>query len=195
MLFRSLSACADLLERHGGHPAAGGFTVRAERIGELQERLEGLAQAWLSEPGSGLPVRPEALLRLNRIDRDFWQTLRRLEPFGIGHPAPVFWSAGCEVVEQRLLRGGHLQLQLSQDGVQRRAMAWRWTGEPSVPRWVDVAFRLRMNRWQGKQELQLEVEGLRASGNGLVVLRRRDRTYWCRRDGDGVVIRNSEGQE
>ena len=90
---KALSACADLLERHGGHPAAGGFTVRAERIGELQERLEGLAQAWLSEPGSGLPVRPEALLRLNRIDRDFWQTLRRLEPFGIGHPAPVFWSA------------------------------------------------------------------------------------------------------
>ena len=145
---RALQCCDDLLERHGGHPAAGGFTVRAEQLGELQDRRDGLAQIWLREAGDGIPVEPEALLPLDRIDREFWRQLRRLEPFGIGHPAPLFWSSGCRVVEQRLLRGGHLELQLEQNGVRRRAMAWRWQGEAELPPEVDVAFRLRLDRWQ-----------------------------------------------
>jgi len=192
---QALLACSDLLERHGGHPAAGGFTVRAERVGELQERLDGLAQDWLTESGEGLPVEPEAMLRLSRIDREFWRQLRRLEPFGIGHPAPLFWSGGCRVVEQRLLRGGHLQLQLEQDGVRRRAMGWRWQGEEELPALVDVAYRLRLDRWQGEERLQLELAGVRPSGGGVVVLRRRDRTYWCSRHPDGLVIRNAAGEE
>ena len=28
-----------------------------------------------------------------------------------------------------------------------------------------------------------------------VVLQRRDRSYWCRRDGEGLVIRNAAGEE
>jgi len=192
---QALLACADLLERHGGHPAAGGFTVRAERVAELQERLEALAQSWLDDAGQTLAVEPEALLRFERIDRDFWQQLRRLEPFGIGHPAPLFWSNGCRVLEQRLLRGGHLQLQLEQNGLHRRAMAWRWQGETELPAEVDVAYRLRLNRWQGEERLELELVGVRAASSGGVMLRRRERTYWCSRHNDGLIIRNAAGEE
>jgi single-stranded-DNA-specific exonuclease len=65
---------------------------------------------------------------------------------------------------------------------------------------VDVAYRLRMDEWQGERRLQLEIAALRASaagadGQGEVVLRRRERTYWCRRLGDGLVIRNAAGDE
>jgi single-stranded-DNA-specific exonuclease len=192
---QALQACADLLLRHGGHPAAGGFTVLAERVGELQERLQELAQAWLDGAGQAMTVEPEALLRFERIDREFWEQLRRLEPFGIGHPAPVFWSSGCQVLEQRLLRGGHLQLQLEQNGLHRRAMAWRWQGEAELPAQVDVAYRLRMDRWQGEERLQLELVGVRPAGCAGLVLRRRDRTYWCSRHADGLIIRNAAGEE
>lgn len=192
----ALAACADLLERHGGHPAAGGFTVKAERVGELLQRLEQRAEVWLAETGALLPVEPEALLPLERIDQGFWRQLQRLEPFGIGHPAPLFWSCGCRVVEQRLLRGGHLQLQLEQPGGGRcRAIAWRWQGEATVAPLVDVAFRLRRDTWQGEIRFQLELVALRPGGGEEVVLRRRERHYHCRRQGDAVVIRNAAGEE
>jgi single-stranded-DNA-specific exonuclease len=142
-----------------------------------------------------MTVEPEALLRFERIDREFWEQLRRLEPFGIGHPAPVFWSSGCRVVEQRLLRGGHLQIQLEQSGLRRRAMAWRWQGAAELPAEVDVAYRLRMDRWQGEERLQLELVGVRPAGCAGLVLRRRDRTYWCSRHADGLLIRNAAGEE
>jgi single-stranded-DNA-specific exonuclease len=192
---RALSACSDLLLRHGGHPAAGGFTVEAAQVSRLHERLDDLARQWLGEGGGGRTVEPEALLNLETIDRDFWQHLRRLEPFGIGHPAPIFWSAGCRVVSQKLMRGGHLQLVLEQSGIQQRAVAWRWQGPETVQGPLDVAYRLRLDRWQGEERLQLELLGLRASGGDEVVLQRQQRTYWCRRRGDRLVIRNAVGLE
>jgi single-stranded-DNA-specific exonuclease len=192
---QALQACGDLLERHGGHPAAGGFTVRAECLSRLQERLEALARQWLEQRGPSAAVEPEVLLRLGRIDRGFWGQLRRLEPFGIGHPAPLFWSGDCRLVSSRLLRGGHLQLELEQEGRQLRAMAWRWQGETSLPERLDIAYRLRLDRWQGAERLQLELVALRASGGDEVVLQRRQRTYWCRRQGESLLIRNAAGEE
>jgi len=196
----ALSACGDLLERFGGHPAAGGFTVRAECVAELHERLNALALDWRSGDGGGLTVEPEVLLPLQRINLDFWQALAQLEPFGIGHPQPLFWSSGCRVASQRRLRGGHLQLTLSQGDHSLRAIAWRWDDPNTVPPVVDVAYRLRLDCWQGERRLQLEITALRASaagadGQGEVVLRRRERTYWCRRHGEGLVIRNAAGEE
>ena len=192
---RSLTACADLLEHFGGHPAAGGFTVRAEAVATLHERLDQLAATWLAERGPALPVEPEALLRLERIDGDFWRQLQRLEPFGIGNPAPVFWSSGCRIVGQKLLRGGHLQLQLEQGGRELRAMAWRWSGPERLDGPVDVAYRIRRDRWQGVERLQLDLVALRPSPEGEVVVRRGGRAYWCRLQGNTVVVRNAAGRE
>lgn len=192
---QALQACAELLERFGGHPAAGGFTVRAERLVALQERLEALASDWLEAVGSARPVEPEALLRLERIDRAFLAQLRRLEPFGIGHPTPLFWSCGCRIRSSRLLRGGHLQLQLEQNGAEQRAIAWRWQGEAPATGVVDVAYHLRLDHWQGQERLQLELTALRPRTSEEVLLLRRDRSYWCRREGLAVVIRNAAGEE
>ncbi|MFM8605876.1 MAG: single-stranded-DNA-specific exonuclease RecJ [Cyanobium sp.] len=192
---QALQACSDLLERHGGHPAAGGFTVRAECLSRLQERLDALARQWLEERGPDQPVEPEVLLRLGRIDRGFCGQLRRLEPFGIGHPPPLFWSGDCRLLGSRTLRGGHLQLDLEQDGRQLRAMAWRWAGGTSLPERLDIAYRLRLDRWQGQERLQLDLVALRASGGDEVVLQRQSRTYWCRRQGESLLIRNAAGEE
>jgi single-stranded-DNA-specific exonuclease len=132
---------------------------------------------------------------LERIDREFWRQLQRLAPFGVGHPAPLFWSSRCRVAESKLLRGGHLQLVLEQGTTRLRAIAWRWQGETDVQGQVDVAYRLRLDRWQGEERLQLELLGIRPSCADEVVLRRNSRTYWCRRQGEGLVIRNAEGEE
>jgi single-stranded-DNA-specific exonuclease len=191
----ALQSCSALLERHGGHPAAGGFTVRADHLAALHEQLNTLAERWLERQGSSALLEPEALVTLADLTPGFWRELQRLEPFGIGHPTPLLWSSRCRVVQQRELRGGHLQLTLEQQGVNARAIAWRWQGEQTLPAELDVAFHLRLNRWQGKEQLQLELRGLRASSSDTLVLQRRQRRYLVRRDGDMLVIRNAAGEE
>ena len=191
----ALQACSDLLERHGGHPAAGGFTVRAEQLTALHERLNELAGAWLNEQGGLRLVEPEALVRLDELTPTFWRQLQRLEPFGIGHPTPLFWSSRCRISQQRLLRGGHLQLTLQQGNASVRAIAWRWAGGEQLPQDVDVAFQLRLNRWNGEERLQLELAALRPSTGDTLVLERSNRRYWVHREGAAVVIRNANGDE
>ena len=191
----ALQACADLLERFGGHPAAGGFTVQATQVAALHERLNGLANDWLAGREHALVVRPEALLPLEQIDRDFLQQLRRLEPFGAANPSPLFWARHCKVKRQRLLRGGHLLLELAVPTGSLTAIAWRWSGpEPSSPT-LDLAFRLKEDHWQGQPRLQLELEALRPALHERVTLWRRQRCYQCERQGDALVIRNPEGRE
>ena len=191
----ALQACADLLERFGGHPAAGGFTVQATEVAALHERLNGLANDWLAGREHALVVRPEALLPLDQIDRDFLQQLRRLEPFGAANPSPLFWARHCQVKRQRLLRGGHLLLELVVPSGSITAIAWRWSGpEPSSPK-LDLAFRLKEDHWQGQPRLQLELEALRPALHERVSLWRRQRCYECERQGDVLVIRNPEGRE
>ena len=174
----ALQACSDLLERYGGHPAAGGFTVRAEQLTALHERLNQRARSWLEEQGGLRLVEPEALVDLEQLTSSFWRELQRLEPFGSGHPAPLFWSSRCCISQQRLLRGGHLQLTLRQGEATMRAIAWRWGGGETLPKEVDVAFQLRLNRWNGTEQLQLELAALRASSGDTLLLERSNRHYW-----------------
>jgi single-stranded-DNA-specific exonuclease len=54
----ALQACSDLLERHGGHPAAGGFTVRTEQLTQLHERLNARAEEWLHQQGGLRLIEP-----------------------------------------------------------------------------------------------------------------------------------------
>ncbi len=76
-----------------------------------------------------------------------------------------------------------------------RAIAWRWGGSETLPKEVDVAFQLRLNRWNGTEQLQLELAALRASSGDTLLLERSNRHYWVSRDGEALVIRNAAGDE
>jgi len=191
----ALQACADLLERYGGHPAAGGFTVRADHVGALHERLCDLADRWLAGRAPSPLVAPEALLPLERIDRAFHRQLQELEPFGIGHPRPLFWSPACRVLQRRIMAGSHLSLEIETPSGPLRAIAWRWNRPAPQAPLLDLAFHLVLDSWQGRERLQLELVALRPAAEGRVLLQRGRRLYDCRREGQTVTIRNPEGQE
>jgi single-stranded-DNA-specific exonuclease len=60
---------------------------------------------------------------------------------------------------------------------------------------VDLAYRLRLDRWQGEERLQLELVALRPGMVDGVVVRHRERNYHCRRQGEELLIRNDAGME
>jgi len=173
---QALNECSDLLLRFGGHPAAGGFTIAAQHVHALHERLNGLAQPWLEQQGMGRPLRPDACLRLNEVNWDLWSAIEQLQPFGIGHSAPLFWSRACRVKDWRTLNGGHLSLTLAQDETERRAIAWRSAPLQPMPELVDVAYELNVNLWKGERRLQLTLKALRGHQGGSRI-RRGDRQY------------------
>ncbi|HWQ60180.1 MAG TPA: single-stranded-DNA-specific exonuclease RecJ [Candidatus Fimivivens sp.] len=164
-----IEACADILERFGGHAQAAGLTVRNENLGALEERLELLAaermEGDIPEPETVVDMRlPVSLLTL-----DFARQVRRLAPFGEGNPEPVFLIEGVRVAAMRTVGsdGKHLKLSLAVPGARPVAaigfsLAERIPGLSSGDT-IDILFQLDENEWNGSVNLQLKLVDLRPS--------------------------------
>ena len=191
---RALQNCSELLDRHGGHPAAGGFTVQVSAVSALHQSLNLLASRWLETRGVDHLVQPEAMLRLDQIDHAFWHALQKLEPFGAGHPKPMFWSRGCRIIDQKLLRGGHLKLKLEQNGVQRQAIVWRWPEKAELSQLIDATYTVTQNHWRGESHFQLEIKALRPH-HGTMELHRSSGSYRVQRlDSERLELINADGE-
>jgi single-stranded-DNA-specific exonuclease len=175
----ALDQVADLLVRHGGHAQAAGFTIRNEHLPEFKRRMTEIACTALD----GADLRPaltiDAALPLGQVDWALQGTLAQLEPTGYQNPLPLLLGRGVEVVSHRAVgsEGSHLQLYLvdaRHNGAARYggasgrpaqtfpAIAFRqgeWAG--MLPRYVDIVYRIGVNRWQGNSNLQLVIEDIR----------------------------------
>jgi single-stranded-DNA-specific exonuclease len=165
---QALDQCADLLVRHGGHAAAAGFTVRNENLPLLAERLRALAAAQLDQRDLSPTLAIDCEWPLDNLSQETCQALTHLEPCGYGNPTPLLCSRHLRVAQLRAVGsdGAHLKLQLrgeryTWDAIafrQSRHLQWLQWGE-----WVDVAYLLEENEWNGEKRIQLNVRDLRPS--------------------------------
>jgi single-stranded-DNA-specific exonuclease len=167
-VFEALYFCGDLLDRFGGHRAAGGFTLAAENLEKLRSRLSEFAHQHLNPEHLKPLVSIDVQAQFTEITQELYQQMDRLQPCGIGNPEPVFWSANVKVLDQRIVGQNHLKVTLSQDiqtqeggGTVFTAIAWRWAEYFPFPERIDVAYRLRENTWNGQTNLELELVGVR----------------------------------
>ena len=125
---KALFGCRELFDRWGGHANAAGFSLPADRIGELRERLEASAveqgysgDAEIVDEAHSFDIQV-ALGELvvegtrHRIDKTVLDYFDMMEPFGGNFPYPVFKATDVTVHRVKELRGGHLQMEVSQAG-------------------------------------------------------------------------------
>jgi single-stranded-DNA-specific exonuclease len=126
-LLNAIETCAELFTKYGGHAHACGFSLRADRIPELRQRLDAYARERLTEADFQPTLDIDAELPLHEVTDALFQTLQRLEPFGLGNPEPVFVAYGLRLVAPpRLIQEKHISLKVSSSqGRTFKAMAWR----------------------------------------------------------------------
>jgi len=205
-VFAALEFCKDLLEKHGGHRAAGGFSFKTENLEALRSRLRIFAHQCLELDHLKPLVRIDAQAPLEAVDFALFNEMDALQPCGVENPEPVFWSSHVRIHEQRLFGKGHLKLTISQDtgnGMLPRkfqAIAWRWGCYYPMPTFLDIAYRLRRSDWNGEVALELELVGARPSTIPTQTANfvYDDRAYSCHllelETGKQLRIRNSQGK-
>ncbi|MEA2146520.1 MAG: single-stranded-DNA-specific exonuclease, partial [Solirubrobacteraceae bacterium] len=87
-LLGALHAAAGELERYGGHRAAAGLTVRAERVAALREAVQRHAAEMLTEEMLTPVERVDAIVSGAELGLDLADELAALEPCGLGNPKP-----------------------------------------------------------------------------------------------------------
>lgn len=164
---KALDEVSSLLERYGGHPAAAGFTVRTERIGELNEALLELAGKQLNEDiGMGKlqpKIKADGNLKLEEIDEALVDAIQQLAPFGEQNREPVWIARRVKVVEAKQVGRNQAHLKLTvMDQNNRRwpAIAFRLGpryAELKLTSIIDIAFSVKRKEWRGRKQLELQL--------------------------------------
>jgi single-stranded-DNA-specific exonuclease len=152
-LLDSLESMPHLFIKFGGHRQAAGVTMATENVAEFRRSLVAFAGSTL-KPEDFEPVqRIDATLRFSQINDAFWNSLQRLEPFGMGNPAPVFAARDVEIVNQpTLMKERHMKFAAAQDGRVLYFKAFNLSSRiAEIPKGarMDLAFKIEADDFNG----------------------------------------------
>ena len=161
-LHGALGACASHLVRFGGHRAAAGLTIDAERVETFAAAFGAHADAALSDEDLVPVTKVDAIVPGPKLTLDMAGELGRLAPFGLGNPSVTLLVDGCELADLSTVGDGkHLRFRVRQRGRDAGAAIAFGLGA-QLDRFrreqrYDVAVRLQENRWNGTVSPQLVV--------------------------------------
>jgi single-stranded-DNA-specific exonuclease len=162
-----LDRCSDHLESHGGHAAAAGFTVRAERFEEFRRAFDTAVREMVGPEDFVRRIRVDMVTTLAELTPGLVREIDRLAPFGHSNPRPVLAARGVRVAgrPRRVGKDGdHLSF-LAADGRRSiKAIGFRMgplaDRFPSSQAIVDIAFTPRFDDWKADGSLELELKDL-----------------------------------
>lgn len=169
-LYEALEGCSDHLIKFGGHSAAAGLSIEADKVDAFREDFceHVTEQVSIDELIPDLEIDAEALL--GQITFSMMNEVDRLAPFGQSNPRPLMCATEVRLAEPPTTMGAdgsHLSLQLEQHGAKIRAVAFgkgEWAKELSqTGATFDFAFKPQINEYRGYRSVQLHLVDFRPS--------------------------------
>ena len=182
-LHGALSACAEHLERFGGHRAAAGLSIAEENLQPFADAFAAHADAQLDADDLFETVKIDAVVSASDLTLDLAEELARLAPFGLGNPEPTLLVPATEAVTPATVgEGKHLRFRVRQHG-RDAGTAIAFGQGTQIDRLraagrFDVAFRLKENHWNGTVAPQLVVRRLFDTPEGYEELRASLAAQW-----------------
>ncbi len=165
-LLEALESCHDVFVRFGGHAHAVGFSLTSARVPELRERLQQHAAGTATPRNSRAQARLQRRTAAAQIDLPFYQSLRLLEPYGMGNEEPVFVARDLVLDEPpQIMKEEHIRMRVRDGETVMKALGWRWAERVRALALdqgsrIDLAYRLRMNEHPDFGGLELEIVDL-----------------------------------
>ena len=156
-LLAGLTACEEHLSRYGGHRAAAGLEIDAERVDDFRYAFAAHAASTLADVEPAAVEVVDAVVGGESLGHDVAEQLTRLAPFGKGNPGVRLLVAGANVGDVRAMgeEGRHARFSLASGSRRATGVAFQVNGEleaaaRSGP--LDVSVELELNEWNGAIE-------------------------------------------
>lgn len=152
-----------LCDKCGGHKAAGGFSIRLERLSELEQALIHWGNLHIQNEQLLPTLEVDMEIQGRTITPEFVQELSALAPFGHGNPAPQLLCRQARVVNTKISKSGeHLMMVLASGDRQFSAVAW---GRGNTPLKqgdsLDVVFTPEMDTYNNDGSVRWNVTDFR----------------------------------
>ncbi|MDH1055067.1 single-stranded-DNA-specific exonuclease RecJ [Aquipseudomonas alcaligenes] len=153
-----------LISKFGGHAMAAGLSLPQEHFGAFAAAFDAEVRRQLSEDDLTGRLLSDGQLGAEEFHLELAKALRHAGPWGQHFPEPLF-HAVFQIVTQRVVGEKHLKLvlktecgSLTLDGIAFNVDREIWPN-PNV-RWVELAYKLDVNEYQGRESVQLMVAHL-----------------------------------
>jgi len=164
-----IRSASEFLVDAGGHPMAAGFTVETAKLPQLQKTLEKKAGLLLNKDLLTRNLKIDCELSLSVINTQLYNDIKRLEPFGMANPQPVFMSKKVEIQDIRTVgkEGSHLKLKLFQKGQEELIFDGIGFGlgekvkDLHIGDLISIVYVISPDDWNGQGKLQLTIKDLR----------------------------------
>ncbi len=156
-IFKLVNENSHYLEKFGGHAGACGLSLKKENLDIF---TQGIRNSSAKLPRESFKLLNTAIGELHPTDinLDFYYQLEQFAPFGESNEAPVFQCMEATVLQSKPVgkERDHTRLTLNWKGTEISIMAFNCHAE-MYPKNSKVTFnyRLSINKWNGKTNLQL----------------------------------------
>jgi len=156
-LLGALRACEEHLGRYGGHRAAAGVEIEAQRIPAFREAFAAHAAEVLGDAPAVHTEEIDAVVGPDDLGRDVAEQLARLAPFGKGNPPVRLVVPAARIRDVRPMGEGERHARFSLEGTTARArgVAFGVNGSLAAAAeadTLDVSVSLELNHWNGAVE-------------------------------------------
>ena len=173
----------EFLVNAGGHPMAAGFTVETVNLPIIEKKFHKLAEKLIKDSHLIRKQRIDCKIPLSIVSDQLYEAIKKLEPFGMGNPLPVFESIA--VIEDMRNVGQdskHLRLKFkvkseklkvnSKFSSKRSSFSeaaiidgigfgiGEISSKLSIGETVNVIYSLDQNVWNGDKRLQLKIKNI-----------------------------------
>lgn len=143
-----------IIKKFGGHAMAAGLTIDATRLEEFTEIFERVVTEATDKDTFERHIYVDGPLAPEEINLELIEAINE-QIWGQGFLPPLFANE-FKVINQTLLKGGHLKLLLEMDGVRYSGIFFRHSAE--IPSQARLAYRPEINEWMGRKSIQLVIE-------------------------------------
>lgn len=155
-----------LISKFGGHAMAAGLSLPQENFGAFAVAFDAEVRRQLCEDDLTGRLLTDGQLGVEEFHLELARALRNAGPWGQHFPEPMFHGV-FQLVQQRLVGEKHLKMVLKSecgaltiDGIAFNIDRETWPN-PNV-RWADLAYKLDVNEFRGRESVQLLVAHIAA---------------------------------
>lgn len=151
-----------MIERFGGHAMAAGLTLSEQHYETFSTAFDAVCSEWLEPAQLEQVIETDGELAPKELHIETAHMLERAGPWGQGFPEPRFEGV-FEIEEARLVGSTqtHVKYKLRANGMSFAGMDFGGVERMQRRGLVRLVYRLGVNRWQGRESIDLQIEDLR----------------------------------
>ena len=151
-----------IIIRGGGHNMAAGFTLKKKNLKNFKDFI--LKDFFNTGIIRNNNFTYDAEVSASALNKDFYNDIRKLEPFGTGNPVPIFLLKNLKVIKSTILNKKHISLILkSNTGFSIKSISFNSVNNKigeyllNYKNTFNVLGQISENVWNNKKTLQLTI--------------------------------------